>query len=744
LACRDRLALTYLMAILLVLESVMLLFVVAWTLQRRRPPLRARPLFLIYAFCALLWALAELTLLLGNASATIVSVVQRGLSYGSFLLAFLFLALTFAVVGLSRGGWLSWLIGLSWLAATFVLDTGTLVPGTALEAFVPGMLAAGTAIAVLVAGVLIVRAYRRVRPPIERDRLVAWTLPLSALLAGSTLFHVGYAGAGIAVHVLAVPLVARALLAPRVGSGRQALERTLTYLVVAGSVFGLYVGMFVIVRAARGAMPGSGAVIAGGLIALGIALLFSPLVSLTQRGIRRLLLGGKVDPLQIVKEYERQSRDAPSLVGLSGALLNVVYRLWDLEEAALFAVHPLAESEGAFWLERVDASAEGDEAGYALGTDSPVARYLETEAHPLTRGEIEQAPQFVGMQADERKWFLGHEAHVPLHARGEWIGLLSLGARQSDAVYAEEDLWLLRRLAEQTAPALWYVLQIRALEDAQAQIRRAYLALEGRLDHLQATYDSLEAEHRRLADENAAKAHFLETIDDGLRAPFANLDLTLQLMEHHGLEGWTRDQRDQLDQLRTEVHKARQMAENLIAFAGLLSGQVGMVKEELDLEPVIEAAIKPLRAQVEARQVHLAVEIGTPLPLIYGDQRWLGDAVFQLAHNAYKFTGPNGSIWIRCWGEDGALHVEVQDTGTGIAAERADDLWAWRTARREHAGPEQGLGLGLALAHRIICAHGGKVYAESELKVGSTFGFEIPTEAAREASPLAQETTTSA
>jgi len=50
----------------------------------------------------------------------------------------------------------------------------------------------------------------------------------------------------------------------------------------------------------------------------------------------------------------------------------------------------------------------------------------------------------------------------------------------------------------------------------------------------------------------------------------------------------------------------------------------------------------------------------------------------------------------------------------------------------------------LALAHRVICAHGGKVYAESELKVGSTFGFEIPTEAAREASPLAQETTTSA
>jgi two-component system phosphate regulon sensor histidine kinase PhoR len=279
-----------------------------------------------------------------------------------------------------------------------------------------------------------------------------------------------------------------------------------------------------------------------------------------------------------------------------------------------------------------------------------------------------------------------------------------------------------------------------SLVAAQAGGTDRACALEGRLDHLQTTYDSLEAEHRRLAEENAAKARFLETIDDGLRTPFANLDFALQLMEHHGLEGWTRDQRDQLEQLRAEVHKAKQMAENLIAFAGFLNGKVTMAREELDLEPVVAAAVEPLRDQAEAKQVHLAVEIGAPLPLVHGDQRWLGDAVFQLARNALKFTEPNGSVWVRCWGEDDALHVEVQDTGIGVSAERVDKLWEWRAAQHEHAGPEEGLGLGLALARHVIRAHGGKVYAESELKVGSTFGFEIPTEAAREASPLAQET----
>jgi signal transduction histidine kinase len=266
--------------------------------------------------------------------------------------------------------------------------------------------------------------------------------------------------------------------------------------------------------------------------------------------------------------------------------------------------------------------------------------------------------------------------------------------------------------------------------------------LEDRLDHLQQTYDSLEAEHRRLSGENAAKAHFLEAIDDGLRTPFANLDFALQLMEHYGLEGWTRDQRDQLEQLQREVTKAKQMAENLIAFSGLLRGEACMAYEELDLEPVIVAAIQPLREQAKARQVHLAAEIGSPLPLVRGDGRWLGDAVFQLAHNALKFTEPNGSIWVRCWGEDDALHFEVQDTGIGIPAEQVDGLWERRTVEWAEPRPEQGLGLGLALAHHVVRAHGGRVYVESEPKVGSTFGFEIPTAAAQRASHLAPEAET--
>ncbi len=712
------------MAILLVLESVISIFIVVWTILRRRPKHRAKPLLVIYALLALLWAVADIVILLGNVGPAITGIVQRALLYGAFLSSLLFLSLTRAFLGRARGGWIVWLAGLGWLVATFAVDNGFV--GTGWRPWVPGMLAVGTALAIVIAGAQVVRVYRQVRPSLGRGRLVAWMPTIPVLIVGGTLLFVGYIEAGIAVHLIAIPLAARALLLESFTDGPGSLVRALAFLIANGLTFAAFVGLFWGVQAIRGTPPSVGGIVVGGLVALVVAPLFRPLLDLTRQWVRRLLFRGKFDPAQVVQEVGMRVRDATGLNELSSALLSTVRRLWGVERAAFFVVHPLAESEGTYWLERVDPGAQGEEAGRALGTNSPVAHYLEAEIHPLTRDEIERAPQFVGMETDERSWLLRHDAYVPIHAHGEWIGLLGLGNKSSQTAYLEEDLWLLRRLAEGTGPVLWHVLGNRALEGAQAELKRAYLALEGRLDQLQKTYDSLETGHRRLAEQDAAKARFLEAIDEPLRAPFVNLDFALQLMEHYGLEGWTRDQRDQLEQLRAEVRKAKQMVENLITLASLLRGEEQLASEELDLEPVVKAVLQPLRAQAEAKGVHLAVEVGAPLPLICGDRRRLGDAVFQLAHHALQFTEATGSIWVHCWGEHDTLHVVVPDTGAGVLAEGASGLWERQRVERGSARPGGSLNLELALVQNIVGAHGGQVYAKSEPKVGNTFGFQIP------------------
>ena len=104
----------------------------------------------------------------------------------------------------------------------------------------------------------------------------------------------------------------------------------------------------------------------------------------------------------------------------------------------------------------------------------------------------------------------------------------------------------------------------------------------------------------------------------------------------------------------------------------------------------------------------------------------MGDAVFQLAHHALQFTEAAGSIWVHCWGEDDALHVEVQDTGAGVLAKGSNGLWERQRVERGSARPEGNLDLELALVQSVVGAHGGQVYAKSEPRVGNTFGFQIP------------------
>jgi signal transduction histidine kinase len=98
--------------------------------------------------------------------------------------------------------------------------------------------------------------------------------------------------------------------------------------------------------------------------------------------------------------------------------------------------------------------------------------------------------------------------------------------------------------------------------------------------------------------------------------------------------------------------------------------------------------------------------------------------ITNLLGNAVKFTDAGGRVSVRTRTEPGLVVVSVADTGVGIEPEALphvfDRFWQAR------ATPRRGSGLGLAIARGIVEAHGGRIWAESELGRGSTFSFSIP------------------
>jgi signal transduction histidine kinase len=112
------------------------------------------------------------------------------------------------------------------------------------------------------------------------------------------------------------------------------------------------------------------------------------------------------------------------------------------------------------------------------------------------------------------------------------------------------------------------------------------------------------------------------------------------------------------------------------------------------------------------------------LPDVEVDTHRLGQVVSNLVRNAIKFTPNEGTIRVSAHQQEGRIVVSVTDTGPGIPPEHLSKIFDrfWRVPGTQ----KQGSGLGLSIAKGIVEAHGGTIWAESELGKGTSFFFTLP------------------
>ncbi len=147
--------------------------------------------------------------------------------------------------------------------------------------------------------------------------------------------------------------------------------------------------------------------------------------------------------------------------------------------------------------------------------------------------------------------------------------------------------------------------------------------------------------------------------------------------------------------------------------------------------------IEGLNAFLELRRQHVALEAEAGLPELLADRDKLHLALTNLVENAIRFTPDAGHIGVRLRREEETLHLEVRDSGIGIAApdlERIFEKFYTSLDELHHkSGTYQfktrGAGLGLAITRAYVEAHGGRVWAESPgVDQGSTFHVVLPFE----------------
>jgi heavy metal sensor kinase len=248
------------------------------------------------------------------------------------------------------------------------------------------------------------------------------------------------------------------------------------------------------------------------------------------------------------------------------------------------------------------------------------------------------------------------------------------------------------------------------------QIGRLAATLNAMLDRLEA---GMAARRQLVADAS----HELRT---PLAAMRAELDVSLRDPSR------TPAERTALESVREDVDRMTRTVGNLLTLALADEGGLELLRTPVDLAPLAENAVDPLRALAALGQVTLDCE-GEPC-WTTGDPQRLTQALTNLVENAIKFTPAGGRVTVSTWRRGSEVGVAVADTGVGIDTDLQSQIFErFYRADGSRSRASGGSGLGRAICKEIAVAHGGRIWVESQSGHGSRFLIALP--AGRPAAP---------
>ncbi|MFC1601144.1 sensor histidine kinase [Candidatus Sumerlaeota bacterium] len=169
---------------------------------------------------------------------------------------------------------------------------------------------------------------------------------------------------------------------------------------------------------------------------------------------------------------------------------------------------------------------------------------------------------------------------------------------------------------------------------------------------------------------------------------------------------------------------------DLLDVSAIEAGKLTLKREEVNLHQYLEEVRASNAILAKEKSIALGLEIRSPLPGIVFDRSRIVQVLNNLITNAIKFSHRETSIILSATADDHEIVISVADQGQGIPAEEMCNLFSdfTKTSVRPTGG-EKSHGLGLAIVKRIVEAHAGRIWVESDVGKGSTFFFSLPRQA---------------
>jgi len=288
-------------------------------------------------------------------------------------------------------------------------------------------------------------------------------------------------------------------------------------------------------------------------------------------------------------------------------------------------------------------------------------------------------------------------------------------------------LWAARLLGHRT---LADVDAVRSTLAAVAQGRRDVRTDLGGQDEVGRLGADVDAMVATLATEERARRGLIASVSHDLRTPLTSLRLLVEALDDD-LVTEPAMRRDYLRRIATNVHAVSALIDDLFELSRLESGDVRWTMERVMLDELVQETIEAMRPHAEAGAVAVRAELAPQLAAAQANPEQIQRVLFNLIQNAIRHTPADGSVVVRAApATEGAIEIEVADTGPGIAGDERDHVFEpffQGTARG--ARSDGGAGLGLAISRAIVEAHGGRIWL-ADAEGGTCVRFRLPCVAA--------------
>jgi two-component system sensor histidine kinase KdpD len=235
---------------------------------------------------------------------------------------------------------------------------------------------------------------------------------------------------------------------------------------------------------------------------------------------------------------------------------------------------------------------------------------------------------------------------------------------------------------------------------------------------------TLRADESRIeAEAEKVRSSLLSSVSHDLRTPLAAVAGAADAVLTGSRSTLASTDRELLQSVVKESGRLGRLVENLLDLTRLESGVTTPKKEWHVLEEIVGSSLNRLKGDLEARRVD--VDLPEDLPLLHVDELLLEQVFVNLLENAARYTPPGSAIRIAARTNDHMIEICIADEGPGLPPDSGNRIFE-KFVRGVRSDAGRGAGLGLAICHAIIHAHGGTIDARNLESGGAEFVVSIP------------------